>query len=150
MTPLQIIDETVSYYDKDVARRSIVHKRDGQLIPMIKTPAGLVCALGRCMTLAGLKTFGRTQGAADVVFERAEEEFNVDPQLGSPQWFLRDEYRGWDKHFWFELQKLHDVPGNWYSGGISSKGLAYANYLRNKYQNHSEFRVGQVVYGVAI
>ena len=143
MTPIEIIDETVKWYGSNPERRAIIRKRGQNPSPRIRLLSGMSCAFGRVMNTLGLKTYGKHEGAADSIFDAARLEFECDVNFGSPQWFLKQEYRGWSPQFWFDLQKLHDRDEFWTSQGLAVQGCDYVDHLKRKFKDPEQWRAAE-------
>jgi len=67
--------------------------------------------------------------------DRAENErsFNaVDRILHLDTW-LKPQYRGHETEFWLELQRVHDMKGNWTGNGISMLGKRRVKAMKLKW-----------------
>ena len=103
---IEIINETVEFYGADLGRRSVTS--DGRSC-MYNSPNGNHCAFARCvsnpsvlMGYEGKSIFGLSENNVEL--------------------FLKDEYKGHNIGFWFDIQGLHDYNPNW--NLIEGKGLS--------------------------
>jgi len=119
-TKLEIIEETAAAYNSETRAYEGGKCR-------YETHYGIKCAVGRCMTKAGLEVYGKSLGNVTLL-ERAaggEKKF---------QMILKPSYRGHETHFWLNLQKLHDLRGLWGEGGLNKEGKNRAKVLKEKYK----------------
>lgn len=114
MTKQEIIEETVAYYSKNTARRSVAESGGCAYVSEI----GNNCAIGRCMT-PRYKERVRAMEANEKIAEEMYEDLGFD-SLDS---VLKKKYRGHDSLFWARLQQLHDAKENWNDEGITKEGV---------------------------
>lgn len=101
-TETEIVLETLRYYGANPAETRAVNSVGGcEYI----TPDGRMCAVGRVLSLEGLR---KAHGCGDTVEALANRRFNGDLDSG-----LKPEYRGHSLEFWTDLQFLHDDGGRW-------------------------------------
>lgn len=119
LTKLEIVNETVSFYNGDVKRRS---KTDTNCL--YNGINGEHCAIGRCMlaefTKQGVKLEGNHLGI-ETLFSRNKK--------GSLDEMLQVQYRGHEVEFWLDLQHLHDTDAFWDNAGLNAKGEERINSL---------------------
>lgn len=114
LTMVEIIEETVKFYDDDVDRRSLFDPGNTAYGCVYSNEHGQHCAIGRCLTEEALE---------DDPDQHADS--NVNGVWGDSESLDRDlqpEYRGHPIQFWSRLQHLHDCPSFWDSQGITEIG----------------------------
>ena len=117
LTCEEIIRETVDFYGQDpTARRSM--DGDGCLF---QHNDGRRCSVGRCMTKDGIKKVLSENANGD----GCELEEPLDK-------YLKKRYRGKPLEFWDNLQNLHDMPDNWDAQGLTDKGRAFLEWIRDR------------------
>lgn len=104
MTAVDLIKETVSYYK--------THKRAKDHYGCAyKTSRGSMCAVGRCMNVQGLMSYGKYRGDADTLFDYIKKEHN------NPLSYFKQKYHKFITpdyyELWMDLQYLHDKDENW-------------------------------------
>lgn len=114
-TKLEIINETAAYYSKDTSRRAFSSNDSCQYL----TIDGRMCAVGRCFTSKGLKTYGDIMGSYDCDMHK----------------LMRVEYSHIDDEcFWIDLQNFHDGHSYWNKRkGLTVSGKRCLAELRAKY-----------------
>ncbi len=108
---VEIINETVEYYSADpVGRRGYDEiKQNCYYI----TEDGKMCAFGRCcIDPHGIST-------TSICEDEIEME---DGSYKEIEDLLKEEYRGHNHSFWYNLQKFHDDKDNWVATGLSEQG----------------------------
>ena len=121
MTKEEIIRETVAFYNKN--NRAVVIKEyfnSGCATTrcVYLTDDKKMCAVGRCMTKAGLqKVFD--EGIDDESATYINGYF-----VGGIDTVLKKKYHGHDENFWQRLQLLHDTASHWDENGITPTGVA--------------------------
>lgn len=118
-TKLQIINETVAYYEASPSLRA-TNKGDCYYLNV----NGKRCAVGRCLRddVEALTLNGQWDCLTD-----------LDGPINDKDSLLRPEYRRHGNDFWMDLQKLHDQNRNWTDNGLSPIGEEYAAFLRERY-----------------
>ena len=127
LTMVEIIDETVEFYDGDPTRRS---KRVGVgglglHICSYNGDEGNHCAVGRCLTQEALMNNPDKHSDATVsgVWKRIKAlDHDLQPQ-----------YRGHTLLFWKRLQHLHDCERFWDCDGITQFGRREALSMSSKF-----------------
>lgn len=117
-TAKEIIVETVNYYKEDTKRRAV--GKAGSCW-YLQPETGKKCAYGRCMTDEAIQEVGGKGSYAD------------DISMREPDNLVREEYKGQNKTFWRDLQKLHDNDIYWAIDSVSERGQKYVEELLEKY-----------------
>lgn len=97
MTKIEIINETVQFYNSDPSRRAIEQNTCKYL-----ADNGNKCALGRCFTEDAIAKLGNYQGSVTTLV------YDLNLQEEDFQLLLKEEYRGHSINFWSNIQKYHD------------------------------------------
>lgn len=130
MTKVDIINETVEFYSADPKRRSYYIDEENNPKCLYNGKNGEHCAVGRCLEdkyhEMGSELFGNSFAIRD---------FFVKNDCESLDEMLKEQYRGHERMFWSELQRLHDNPRNWIEIGISQIGQLFVDQLINQYKN---------------
>lgn len=125
LSKLDIIEETVAYYSSDVSRRSINISQweDGseRVDCVYHGDNGQRCAFSRCC-----------KEEIDLSTYEGTSAINVLERLGND--VLKEDYQISDMSFWRDLQMLHDRDCNWDDNGLTEKGNAYVEELKEKYK----------------
>jgi hypothetical protein len=142
MTPIQLIKETVDYYNVDPkARRGLVLNSDsfGKVSQYNTceyiTKSGKMCAIGRCsIDPSVLQDRFRGEDIYGLVnyIEEEVEDMDFDD-------LLMEEYKGIPLNLWGDLQEFHDSESNWNKDSLSSRGEdEYARLLKKwgDYENN--------------
>lgn len=119
LTKLEILNETIAFYNGDVNRRSKTNR--GQCV--YNGENGTHCAVGRCM-LPKFKEQGSELNGNIGTF-RGLANFN---NLTFDE-ILEEKYRGHEYHFWTELQELHDRDELWDNAGLNAEGEQLTNKI---------------------
>jgi hypothetical protein len=123
MTELEIIEETVQYYNEDVSRRAYLHG-----MCTYYNEHRNMCAVGRC--LIDPEGFQKRATATDFgSIAILVNDFSINLEES-----LKDEYKGHSLEFWEDLQSLHDYSNHWDSNGITEEGITYVEDLKSKYK----------------
>ena len=101
MTKLEIINETVAYYETH-PRAIKCDSDDTHSSCWYRNDKGEMCAIGRIMTGAALDKYAEDGNSISTGF------FNK-----SIDEILKPQYAGHQLLFWKQLQNLHDVETNW-------------------------------------
>lgn len=119
LTKLEILNETIAFYNADVTKRSIDELDNCSY----NGEHGNHCAIGRCMVDSlkeqGVKLKGNRAGIqnlAEINGLTIDEVFE-------------EKYRGHEIYFWRSLQELHDEDDFWDNAGLNAQGEAYANEI---------------------
>src|ERR1700751_3287980 len=117
---LEIIEETVKYYNEDPSRRA-VSPFDGLRCEYIIPESGNRCAVGRYM-INPYKFIGKLDGGVSDLITISDESLTQED--------LVEEVRGhcWD--FWGDLQGLHDRSLYWGSKGLTEIGTERFEQLK--------------------
>ena len=99
-TKLEIIDETVAFYETDPSRRAEENNSC-----LYTDSRGNRCALGRYFTPEMLEATGDFKGSFKTLLAKLDRD--PDDEVFLP------EYRGHDLEFWEELQAFHDEYDLW-------------------------------------
>jgi hypothetical protein len=143
MTKKQIVEETLSYYEKDPGRRAI-HPETGDCMYNLKDKGGLGkwngkykhCAVGRCLD-EKYKMFGEAlpgnydSDSVDVtaLANKITDAYSLKTKLELDD-LLDPKYRGHEIGFWKQLQQLHDREDYW--SDISSGYYKTSNKRRKE------------------
>jgi len=121
MTKEEIIRETVAFYNKN--NRAVVIKEYYNTCTSARcvylTDDKKMCAVGRCMTKAGL------QKVFDEGIDKESATYINDNLVGGIDTVLKKKYHGHDGIFWDRLQLLHDTASHWDENGITPTGVAF-------------------------
>lgn len=128
MTKLEIINETVEFYSADPKRRSFFIDEEDKQKCLYNGKNGEHCAVGRCLED---KYHEMGQDLPKNSFMLRDLFMGND--VNSLDEMLKEKYRGHERMFWSDLQKLHDNPNNWTKTGISQIGQFYVDILINQY-----------------
>lgn len=126
---IEILAETVAYYSEDVNRRAYNKIGGCEYV----TDDGRMCAFGRCMidpVNIPLPIPGRSV-------------MNQPSYIDINEW-LKPEYQGYDKNFWYQIQALHDIPQFWDTKGLTDKGYWQVIDLTIQYSKESNNEQGTV------
>lgn len=125
LTMVEIIEETVKFYDDDVERRSLLPEGCTGMGCSYSDRRGQHCAVGRCLTEKALDDDPdqHTDANVDGVWGGME---SLDPDL-------KPEYRGHCMKFWSRLQHLHDCAAFWNSKGITVEGKRESLSMMSKF-----------------
>ncbi len=108
-TKFEIIEETANFYN------SYNRGYQDKYCAYYSFNTGRQCAVGRC--LGDSKSFQEQYGGDDTIDSIIRDnDLNLDD-------YLKEEYRGHDIKFWFDLQLFHDTEGNWDVYGLSERGI---------------------------
>lgn len=129
-TKLEILEETKNHYNS--TNRGIGEFDAGC---MYKTPAGNMCAVGRCMTEEAIEKFGDFGGAVLTLTRQLEYKSHVNYNPDGLDGLLKEEYHNHDKNFWQDLQTFHDCGDNWNANGLSKRGEEKYNALVKLYED---------------
>jgi hypothetical protein len=113
-TKIEIIDETVAYYSEDVSRRSI-SKGEYRYFG----DNGKKCAYARCWKDNAI-------GFRENTTARSEN-------MPEPDDLVRDEYKGYNRDFWQDIQSIHDANRYWDEKGMTEIGRAKVENLKRLY-----------------
>lgn len=135
MTKLEIINETVSYYGEDTARRGVDTDLTGIPTCMYLSGNGNKCAIGRCFNDKGIDELGRKKGGiesviSNLIYESENRAESTERRTAILNQYLEPRYRGHQLTFWSGLQNLHDHEGYWDTDGLTLKGRQAAAALR--------------------
>lgn len=127
LSMVEIIDETVKFFDDDPTRRSKRKAEDG-LGPDICSYSGNNgnhCAVGRCLTQEALsnnpdKRLCSTVRGIWTCIEALDRD-------------LQPQYRGHSLLFWERLQHLHDCERFWDCNGITQCGTRESLSMMSKF-----------------
>lgn len=122
LTKVEIIDETVEYYNKFPERRGI-SERTGSCVYQVEENPQQQCALGRCFLA---KTRKKLTGRSTCAFALGEGYINKN---------LKKKYQGHSLGFWLDLQSLHDTVMYWSKDGITEVGRRKAAALKEDYRD---------------
>lgn len=119
LSKLEILNETIAFYNADVNRRS--KTEEGYCAFNGKN--GTHCAIGRCMIpeirKQGEKLIGNGLNFQTVALKNKLTTDTI----------LEERYRGHELAFWKKLQGLHDSNVFWDNAGITAEGEIYANEI---------------------
>ena len=118
ITPLELIEETVSYYSEDTSRRGL----DETNQCVYKTDQGQMCAVGRCLKEDVNVNSFNYDSDVDNLFK--EYDF---PNI------IKPEYSKITQELWGSLQMLHDQQHNWEVNSLSVIGKERVAMLKKKY-----------------
>ena len=110
MTKIEIIDETVAYYQTH--NRSVLSDYSCEY----NGPNGEKCAFSRCCT-------------ADSVFEENESSIMQKAAVLLPQYA----HIPYHDSFWMDLQSLHDNADCWDGRSLTGKGIERIAILKKRY-----------------
>jgi hypothetical protein len=119
----KLLDETVEYYSADPENRRAYDRVRG--ICEYESEYGAYCAVGRCMSEAGIYNFGDFEGDFEELLEQAESQEAI----------FREDKLGFSNNFWKALQSLHDKNGYWDSKGLSKEGERAVEAIHRKIYN---------------
>jgi len=138
MTKEEIINETVEYY-KDASKRgyNAANKKCEYL-----TESGNMCAVGRCLIPGSLmesfsdrENLSFTGETRDARASRARDAQSMRNcglsvlDVANLEEILKPEYRGHSRHFWMQLQSLHDGDDFFNDDTMNEEGLKHAKGL---------------------
>jgi hypothetical protein len=106
-TKIEIIDETVAFYEADPSRRA--HSLPGGCTYR-DFATGNKCAVGRCLTPEGIALI-EDVGGNNMNMTELRDEFDINFED-----HLEEEYQGHPITFWEDLQNFHDLQGYWRVG----------------------------------
>jgi hypothetical protein len=115
---IKLLEETANFYAEDPGRRGYDEEEKSCYY---LTSEGDSCAVGRCMDRESLNEFGSLM----IDFEGLVSEHLG----GHHDAILKNEYKGFHKQFWRDLQNLHDTPKNWDSNGLTASGEKMKNTI---------------------
>lgn len=119
LTKLEIVNETVAFYNADVTKRSIDEQDDC----LYNGYDGNRCAIGRCMVDAlkeqGMELKGNRGGFQNLAIQN---DLTLDE-------ILEERYRGHEHDFWVKLQQLHDDSTFWDNAGLNADGEIFINEI---------------------
>lgn len=119
MTAIEIIEETAKHYN-------LLNRAEGEngSCNYLQEGTGFMCAVGRCMRAEALEEYGDFNGDVDSLTTDMIELLDH---------YLKDEYKGHHKGFWFDLQLFHDCSEYWSIKGLSEEGEDMKNDLIKRY-----------------
>ena len=122
LTIMQILEETVKFYDDDPTRRSLLGPGEDQYNCVYASEDGQNCAIGRCLTEEALEQDPDSHTDSSVS--------GVWYDMTSLDKSLRPQYRGHTMRFWERIQHLHDTPNYWDMKGLTNMGhVAFAEMM---------------------
>lgn len=124
LTKLEILNETIAFYNGDVKRRS---KFAGKCV--YNGVNGEHCAIGRCMLLVFQKQGLDLKGNLGHGFKSLASRNYV-----AVDDMLQEQYRGHEYEFWADLQELHDNDSYWDNAGLNAKGEEFTTEICKKYK----------------
>lgn len=122
MTKLEIIEETVKFYSKDIRRRSL----DTDGVCVYNGIHNTHCAVGRALLPKYKKEISGNRGYGVKRLPKQNGEKSLDDMLS-------EKYRGHEEEFWRDLQALHDTDHYWKSGGLTEYGENWVGELKERY-----------------
>jgi hypothetical protein len=129
LTKLEILNETIAFYNADVTKRSKNKSADCSYNGV----DGKHCAVGRCLLpeyhAQGETLKGNHLGILTLYMRN--NKANLDEML-------QEKYRGHENDFWLSLQDLHDKEELWDNAGLNADGEAFANEICVKYNLKTE------------
>lgn len=119
MTKIEIIDETVAFYQKNP------RAKNGDSCVYL-TDDGRKCAHSRCLDLPNevLEKLDNNQ-AGDVIAKYGDKVH-------------KSEYQGHSPEFWVDIQNLHDIEFYWEENQLTKEGLDWVYTLKQKYKENKE------------
>lgn len=125
---LNLLNETVDFYSEDVSRRAI----DAEGSCMYNTEDEKQCAVGRCLTDEAIGKFGTVRADVFGLLKAAKKEgYTFLDEI------LKEEYRGFNIDFWFQLQRLHDIELYWQKGtGLTKEGKIHVVFTKREFVNN--------------
>lgn len=124
LTKLEILNETIAFYNADVTKRSKNKYADCSYNGI----DGKHCAVGRCLLPEYLEQGESLKGnhlGILTLYSRNNKE-NLDEML-------QEKYRGHENDFWFALQDLHDKEELWDNAGLNALGEVSANEICKRF-----------------
>jgi hypothetical protein len=123
LSKLEILNETIAFYNGDVNRRSKIGK-----CCVYNGKNGEHCAVGRCF-LPEFKEQGvYLNGNIGQGIKSLASRNNL-----SSDDMLQEQYRGHDYEFWSDLQELHDNDSYWDNAGLNAKGEEFTSEICKKF-----------------
>ena len=121
MTEREIVQETVDFYSQDLGRRS--KNQVGYCV--YNGLNGTHCAIGRCL----LPHYTNQGEALKVGPSVAANNLAKALKVLTFDELLQEKYRGHQRGFWTDLQRLHDDDSFWNESGLTQNGELYARRL---------------------
>ena len=118
---LEVLQETVDYYSKDVSRRAVDEEGGCRYL----TSDGRMCAVGRCLT---------SESIQDVLDYEQEQKTSIAAieafKYGGGK--LKSEYSDLQEcfNFWMALQCIHDHEDYWNKRGLSKWGIEHVEDVK--------------------
>jgi hypothetical protein len=123
ITKLEILNETIAFYNGDVNRRSKIADNC-----VYNGYNGEHCAVGRCM----LPEFKEQGVELKGNIGQGLKSLAIINDLAFDK-MLEEQYRGHEVDFWVELQHLHDNEIFWDNAGLNVVGENFTNEICKKY-----------------
>ncbi len=118
---LDLLDETVKYYEEDPNRRAVAKDTNGDTICRYRTEDGRKCAVGRCL---------ETYDASIESWSADKKDFTAVGDFIIKEEYFFEKYKGFNRSFWTELQLLHDGKQYWTNKGLSDYGEKEVSRIR--------------------
>ena len=134
MTKEEIINETVEYY-KDASKRG--YNAATEKCEYL-TESGNMCAVGRCL-IPGSLMVGFSGIPRDAQSMRNCGLSVLD--VANLEEILKPEYRGHSRHFWMQLQNLHDSSIHFNDVTMAEEGLKHAKGLMESLRHVNDANV---------
>lgn len=133
---LDLLEDTVRYYS-DTSKRAISKNfqgREGEITCVyLDSKTKNACAVGRHMIPGEHQYHLGDAGdlAKNIIggeYGQEHGHWDYNEALDS---VLKEEYRGYEFHFWDKLQYLHDTERYWHSQGLTSLGDDYVAEIKS-------------------
>lgn len=125
LTKLEILNETIAFYNADVTKRSKTKDDDCSYNGV----DGKHCAVGRCLLpkyhKQGENLKGNRLGILTLYSLNKKEKLDE---------MLQEQYRGHENEFWVELQHLHDTDAFWDNAGLNALGEECASEICKRFK----------------